>query len=40
MGKIIEEGTHSELLNKQGAYFELYKNQFMQEAGSDLIDKL
>ena len=26
-GKIIEEGTHNELSKKQGAYFELVKNQ-------------
>ncbi len=42
-GKIIEMGTHEELLNKRGAYFELYKNQFMAEkvAEYDLaIEKL
>lgn len=26
-GKVIEEGTHSELVNKHGAYFNLVKNQ-------------
>ncbi|CCV64769.1 ABC-type transport system, permease and ATPse components [Alteracholeplasma palmae J233] len=31
MGKIIEIGTHNELLKKRGSYFDLYKNQFMQE---------
>jgi len=31
-GKIIEEGTHSELTKKQGAYYELVKNQL--ELGS------
>lgn len=31
MGKIVEQGTHQELLEKRGAYFELYKNQFMQQ---------
>lgn len=30
-GKIIEQGTHKELLNKKGYYFELYRNQFMNE---------
>lgn len=30
-GKITEMGTHEELLEKRGAYFELYKNQFMAE---------
>ncbi len=27
-GKIQESGTHEELLNKQGLYYNLYKNQF------------
>ena len=31
MGKIIEMGTHDELLAKRGHYFELYKNQFFKE---------
>ncbi len=31
LGKITEMGTHQELLAKRGAYFELYKNQFMAE---------
>lgn len=30
-GKIVESGTHSELLHKKGYYFELYKNQFRKE---------
>ncbi len=36
MGKIIEMGTHEELLTKRGAYFELYKNQFFREKGKEL----
>ncbi|MBN2299584.1 MAG: ABC transporter ATP-binding protein [Acholeplasmataceae bacterium] len=31
MGKIIEMGSHEELLAKRGAYFELYRNQFIKE---------
>jgi ATP-binding cassette subfamily B protein len=31
MGKIIEMGSHQELLQKRGAYFELYRNQFFRE---------
>ena len=27
-GDIIEQGSHEELLNKKGAYFELYNSQF------------
>ena len=30
-GKIIEKGTHSELLSLKGEYFELYRNQFINE---------
>jgi ATP-binding cassette subfamily B protein len=30
-GKILEKGTHKELLNKKGYYFELYRTQFIQE---------
>lgn len=30
-GLIVESGTHKELLNKKGYYFELYKNQFQKE---------
>ncbi len=26
-GKIVEKGTHTELVNKQGAYYELWKGQ-------------
>lgn len=29
-GKIIEQGTHSELLSKQGMYYELYKTGFQE----------
>lgn len=30
-GEILEMGTHHELLNKKGYYFNLYRNQFVQE---------
>lgn len=30
-GKIAEEGTHKELIQKHGHYWQLYTNQFMQE---------
>lgn len=30
-GKVIEQGNHKELLNMKGYYFELYRNQFMNE---------
>jgi ATP-binding cassette subfamily B protein len=31
MGKIIEQGTHDELIAQRGKYFDLYKNQFFKE---------
>jgi len=31
-GKIIEQGTHLELLDKKGYYYELYSRQFEEEA--------
>lgn len=31
MGKIIEMGSHDELISKRGKYFNLYKNQFFKE---------
>ncbi len=31
MGKIIEMGSHDELIKKRGKYFSLYKNQFFKE---------
>lgn len=30
-GKIIEQGTHNELLSKNGSYTELYNNQLLEE---------
>ena len=33
MGKIIEKGTHQELIAKKGPYYQLYKNQFFSQKG-------
>lgn len=38
MGKIIEMGSHDELIEKRGKYFNLYKNQFLQERLQGVID--
>lgn len=36
-GKLIEEGTHKELIYKRGQYYNLYTNQFMEERESELL---
>ena len=38
-GKIIEQGTHPELIAKKGAYYNLYTRQFQEEAAEDAFDK-
>ncbi|MCF7925443.1 MAG: ABC transporter ATP-binding protein/permease [Candidatus Izimaplasma sp.] len=32
-GKIIEAGTHKELITQKGSYYQLYTNQFIDETG-------
>ncbi len=36
-GKIIESGTHQELIDLQGEYYTLYKNQFIDEQVSKSV---
>ena len=36
-GKIIEEGSHKELLKLRGAYYNLYTNQFVEEQSQELL---
>ena len=38
-GKIIEQGTHSELIAKKGAYYNLYTRQFQEEGLSSSLEK-
>lgn len=40
MGVIIEMGSHEELLAKRGAYFELYRTQFIKEKVKEFEDSL
>ncbi|MBU1142318.1 MAG: ABC transporter ATP-binding protein/permease [Firmicutes bacterium] len=40
MGEIVEMGSHEELLNLRGAYFELYRNQFFKEKSVELEAKI
>jgi ATP-binding cassette subfamily B multidrug efflux pump len=36
-GEIIEQGTHSQLMNKKGTYFELYEKQLLEEAEENAV---
>ena len=38
-GKIIEQGTHKELLQKNGYYHDLYSKQFMEESASQILNR-
>lgn len=38
-GKVIEEGTHHQLIKQQGYYYRLYTNQFMEEEESRIISQ-
>jgi ATP-binding cassette subfamily B protein len=38
-GRIVESGTHSELLEKRGAYWKLYERQLMKEELERGLDK-
>lgn len=37
-GKIVEDGTHHELIRLRGQYFELYTNQFTHEHEEELVE--
>ena len=30
-GRIVEQGNHQELINREGKYYDLYTKQFLQE---------
>ncbi len=38
-GKVIESGSHSELMHHKGRYYKLYMNQFMQETADAELAK-
>ena len=38
-GRIAESGTHHELISAQGAYYQLYTNQFREERSMDVLGK-
>ena len=37
-GKIIEDGTHQELMRLKGHYYQLYTNQFKEDLAKGIID--
>ena len=39
-GRVLESGTHQELLAMKGYYFNLYRNQFIQEKESQMVQNL
>ena len=36
-GRITEDGTHRQLIARQGYYYQLYTNQFQEEQGMDIL---
>lgn len=38
-GKIVEQGSHNELIAKKGAYYHLYTRQFQEEGVSSSLEK-
>lgn len=36
-GRIVQQGTHMELMKKRGAYFDLYSKQFAEEAAMQVL---
>lgn len=39
-GRIIERGSHQELLRQKGYYFSLYQKQFEEETGAAVLNKI
>ena len=38
-GRIVEMGTHQELLRQKGAYYKLYTNQFQEDMAMEILGK-
>jgi len=36
-GRVIEEGSHKQLIARQGVYYQLYTNQFREEQGREIL---
>jgi ATP-binding cassette subfamily B protein len=39
-GRIVEDGTHAELIRLRGRYFELYTNQFTSDREAEMLDEV
>jgi ATP-binding cassette subfamily B protein len=39
-GRIVEDGTHADLIRLQGRYFELYTNQFTSDREAEMLDEV
>lgn len=39
-GKIVEQGTHKELIAKKGEYYHLYTRQYQEEAMNDAVGRI
>ena len=37
-GQILEDGTHRQLIARQGWYYRLYTNQFQEEQGLAVLE--
>ncbi len=36
-GKIVEEGSHKDLIRKKGYYYKLYTNQFIEQKSREIL---
>jgi ATP-binding cassette subfamily B protein len=36
-GRIVEQGSHEELLARRGSYYDLYQSQFAENVGAEAI---
>jgi ATP-binding cassette subfamily B protein len=36
-GRIVEQGSHAELLSRRGFYYDLYNSQFAENVGTEAV---